>query len=112
MKGYPRWFSPYSKPNAPYKPQKTFEGTHTRLGTIENYESYNLSELVEQYGEDASIYIEFSEDRYDSGIENDSYVYTTAPRENPNYEAELEAYKKKYAIYKEQLAEWKVLKKK
>lgn len=111
MKGYPRWFYPHSAPHRPFKPQQPSK-TVVVPDSKENitYSSLNLGELVEKYGTEGRIEVEqdWSGCYYD-GDEPSIAVFVVSAKEieNPNYETELETYKKNLASYNKSYEKWK-----
>lgn len=119
MKGYPRWFSAYSKPCAPTKPRPPSETlTEFSWNTVSRPHEVTLGALVEKYGPDANPLVHHERDGYDE-YDCDFRLRIGSPTNsvNPNYDKEMvgyekaiTAYKVKYTEYKERLAEWKILK--
>ena len=104
-----RKWSPYNKPFRPQKPLKILTGTRTILSF-----SLRHDDIVKISPEHQKLLQTATECCIK--IEDDDTVYlrfkTNQEQENPNYEQQLEAYKIKYAEYREELKWWNTEKKK
>lgn len=106
-----RGFYPHSKPFKPYKPKEFFE----QDTIVENFRKdgyFTLSnEDLRRYADaGCSLCFESTASEYYGSYEVETDVVVksgTKKVRNPNYDEQLEQYKKDYAQYKEEYAEWK-----
>lgn len=108
MKGFPRWFSPPSRPIAPRKPIRTFQTTETVYsGELLTKDSF-LSLVNDWAGEEYSWRFSSYERYGDTEIHVEVTRYIQVP--NERYDEQVVSHKEDYKEYRAKLAEWKPLK--
>jgi hypothetical protein len=111
---FPKWFSPYSPPYQPTKPQEEFLNWKC-VATVEvtSYSYPSLDEVLEKLKQAGATNIRALAktdcEGYVETISLEGCVQVTDP--NPNYKAQVELYNKNMLEYKKQLGEWKEYKK-
>jgi hypothetical protein len=104
------YFSPYSKPFAPSKPQETVTSyEEIKRIDIDQYSSIPIPVVPLA----THIGVDISQERCDdNSISSVHLVYTTYKViPNPHYKKQLEQYEERYKKYKEELTEWNIQKK-
>lgn len=109
MKGYPRWFSPYSKPLAPPKPVPTTQKSE-EVYSGDFLDKNAIVSCVNDWSGDEYHWSFSVSDSDLYGPEVSISVYRLIEVDNPQYAEQDERYKKAYAEYREKLKEWKSLK--
>lgn len=108
-KKYPKWFSIYSKPYKPTKPDKVLKTTNViKRITVDSYGTINVGDLEGAFRlEFKGVFNDYGGDKY---IEID-LIGEDQEVLDPDYEEKLKVYEKTYKEYKERLGEWKKYKK-